>query len=359
MALPDKPLTRQEMYLSKIAGENTELPEKPLTREEMYLDAIAQGGGGGGTSDFDELSNRPKLNNTAMTGETNITSFSGTDGINAGAQGLVPAPATTDAGKYLKADGTWGQVDAGAIVTLTQADYNYPANNPYTVALWLLPPGMYQRTSNDVQVNVSLYNYLGGREVAVVGKVNSFGTPIYILYGSRNTTDGFTFLDAYLIADGGSVNKSATLAETVDNLTSNSTVAPLSAKQGKVLDQKIATDLANFALNYPESNPDGLAVWTLEDGRYTFKTNNPNHPLKMYWNSNGGPLGPQFNECLCLILDVMRYDEDDYIMYWRASGDLNDSSFTEAGFGTMEGRTLIEDGGCDAVIGDSQTRLDN
>lgn len=106
MALPDKPLTRQEMYLSKIAGENTELPREPLTREEMYLEAIAQGGGG--SSDFNDLENRPQLNGVEMDGDTDITDFVGTDGTNAGAQGLVPAPATTDNGSLLKADGTWG-----------------------------------------------------------------------------------------------------------------------------------------------------------------------------------------------------------------------------------------------------------
>lgn len=105
MALPDKPLTRQEMYLSKIAGENTELPEKPLTREEMYLEAIAQGGGGGGTSNFNQLTNRPKLNGTEMNGDTDIKNFTSS------AQGLVPAPAAGDTDKYLKSDGTWSEVD--------------------------------------------------------------------------------------------------------------------------------------------------------------------------------------------------------------------------------------------------------
>lgn len=62
----------------------------------------------GGSSDFNDLENRPQLNGTAMTGNTNITNFTGTDGVNAGAQGLVPAPATTDNGSLLKADGTWG-----------------------------------------------------------------------------------------------------------------------------------------------------------------------------------------------------------------------------------------------------------
>lgn len=39
--------------------------------------------------------------------DTTYSDFTGTDGQAAGAAGLVPAPATTDDGKYLKADGTW------------------------------------------------------------------------------------------------------------------------------------------------------------------------------------------------------------------------------------------------------------
>lgn len=45
--------------------------------------------------------------------------FVGTDGTTAGEAGLVPAPATTDAGKYLKSDGTWGTVQAGPTVVQT------------------------------------------------------------------------------------------------------------------------------------------------------------------------------------------------------------------------------------------------
>lgn len=114
MALPEKPFSRKEQYLAKIAGEDTEIPEKPFSREEMYLDAIAQGGGGGGgTSNFNDLENRPQLNGAAMTGNTNITNFTGTDGANAGAQGLVPAPAAADADKFLKGDGTWDTAGGG------------------------------------------------------------------------------------------------------------------------------------------------------------------------------------------------------------------------------------------------------
>lgn len=39
--------------------------------------------------------------------DTTYSNFVGTDGVDPGTAGLVPAPATTDAGKFLKADGTW------------------------------------------------------------------------------------------------------------------------------------------------------------------------------------------------------------------------------------------------------------
>lgn len=48
--VPEEPLTREEEYLSAIAGvtASTEIPEKPLTRIEAYLDKIVENGGGGG-----------------------------------------------------------------------------------------------------------------------------------------------------------------------------------------------------------------------------------------------------------------------------------------------------------------------
>lgn len=52
-------------------------------------------------------------NNEISATDTTYSDFTGTDGTAAGAAGLVPAPATTDAGKFLKADGTWDTVGGG------------------------------------------------------------------------------------------------------------------------------------------------------------------------------------------------------------------------------------------------------
>lgn len=72
------------------------------------------------------------------------TNFVGTDGTAAGEAGLVPAPAIADAGKFLKADGTWADAGGGGgAVQLTTADYDYPEGTPDGIALWRLDPGLY------------------------------------------------------------------------------------------------------------------------------------------------------------------------------------------------------------------------
>lgn len=84
--------------------------------------------------------------------DTTYSAFTGTDGTAAGTSGLVPAPATTDAGKFLKADGSWATVSGGGGITeLTSADYNWPTSNPDGVAMWLLPDGVYEdKTPNGI-----------------------------------------------------------------------------------------------------------------------------------------------------------------------------------------------------------------
>ena len=71
---PSEPLTREEQYLSAIAGvtSSSDIPEKPLTRVEKYLNKIVEnggGGGGGGTSDYTQLSNKPQINSHELSGD--------------------------------------------------------------------------------------------------------------------------------------------------------------------------------------------------------------------------------------------------------------------------------------------------
>lgn len=69
-------------------------------------------GGGGGTT-YTAGDNITITDGVISATDTTYSAFTGTDGSAAGTAGLVPAPATTDAGKFLKADGTWDTAGGG------------------------------------------------------------------------------------------------------------------------------------------------------------------------------------------------------------------------------------------------------
>lgn len=54
--------------------------------------------------------------------DTTYSAFTGTDGTAAGAAGLVPAPVSSDSGKFLKSDGTWSDAGGGSSSILVE-DY--------------------------------------------------------------------------------------------------------------------------------------------------------------------------------------------------------------------------------------------
>ena len=68
--LPD-PVTRKEQYLSVMAENTAQYPEDPITREEMYLDYLCKngtGGGSGGTTNYNDLTNKPTINGVTLEG---------------------------------------------------------------------------------------------------------------------------------------------------------------------------------------------------------------------------------------------------------------------------------------------------
>lgn len=71
--VPSNPINRHEQYLAKIAGQAVEIPAEPLTREEAYLDYIAKhGGGGGGTTNYNQLENKPQIAGTELQGNKSL-----------------------------------------------------------------------------------------------------------------------------------------------------------------------------------------------------------------------------------------------------------------------------------------------
>lgn len=63
-----KPINRKEKFLNAILTGNTEGLPVPITREETYLDEIAKKSGGGGTSNYNDLNNKPRMNGVTLAG---------------------------------------------------------------------------------------------------------------------------------------------------------------------------------------------------------------------------------------------------------------------------------------------------
>src|SRR5574344_2368296 len=72
--------------------------------------AVSSGSGGSGTSNYEALSNLPKINGVALTGDKStsdikIIDFTDTDGTSSGTSGLVPAPSSSDKNYFLTTSG--------------------------------------------------------------------------------------------------------------------------------------------------------------------------------------------------------------------------------------------------------------
>lgn len=240
------------------------------------------------------------VNGTAVTPDENknvnipvpsYSDFVGTDGTAAGTAGLVPAPATTDAGKVLGASGRWVE----SMKSLTRADYNYPINNPTYVAAWLLPAGIYRVSeSNTLVYTTTSDSFWGSPGNVLIVTHGGSGGDVSILHQNGNgnwkystaQVDGSRKLAAADLLNGTFV---------VNELTDSSTNKALSANMGKQLNTNIG-DIANLTTtdktsvvnavnelardkikvltsanyNYPadDPNPTAIGPWLLDSGIY-------------------------------------------------------------------------------------------
>lgn len=166
------------------------------------------------------------------------TDFVGTDGTTAGTAGLVPAPATTDAGKFLSASGLWEAVQGGGggVTELTSADYNYPESNPDRIAAWLLPVGTYTVSEDNVNVGFNANWYVsrstGYSFTALADEGGASGNHKVIIAPYEGTL--------YIVGRGNGTAISEkhlgnAITSIVNSLTSTSRTSALSANQGRVL----------------------------------------------------------------------------------------------------------------------------
>lgn len=99
--------------------------------------------------------------------DTTYSNFVGTDGSTAGTAGLVPAPAATDAGKFLKADGTWDTAGGGGptvVQTTGTSTTNVMSQNATTSMVYADPA-----TKENVAIG-SEQNVSAGYRSVVLGK---------------------------------------------------------------------------------------------------------------------------------------------------------------------------------------------
>jgi len=140
--------------------------------------------------------------------------------------GSMTQKATTDAIDVIK----------GQARLLTSADYNYPANNPQYVAIWLMPYGWY---CHYYGVAVRLHNNLvsPGGTILVAPSSYSSQRNIYFFNASNGSITKFVVNSS----TGVFMSQEAilTASSVVNNLTSTSVNTPLSANQGKILNDKI------------------------------------------------------------------------------------------------------------------------
>lgn len=111
-------------------------------------------------------------NNVISATDTTYSNFTGTDGETAGAAGLVPAPATTDTGKYLKADGTWDNVSAGPTVVQTTGTSQADVMSQAATSNMIFPSG-----SETSKANIAIGNNATatGGSLAISYGQNAYG----------------------------------------------------------------------------------------------------------------------------------------------------------------------------------------
>lgn len=122
------------------------------------------------------------VNGNSLLGSGNISisysDFIGTDGTAAGTHGLVPAPATTDSGKFLSADGTWAEPPGSG----SSISYVTKTENTYTTTLsseTTIPIGIQTYSSTDVLlVDINGLDLIQGTDYTISGTNIVLTTPI-------------------------------------------------------------------------------------------------------------------------------------------------------------------------------------
>ena len=126
--IPD-PITRKEQYYSYMAGESSYLPD-PITREEKYLYYLCVNGSGGGptgTTNYNDLANKPSINGVEVSGNKTSADYKISADVAAIDHGAADTTFTLPANEYH----TWGEIST---LTLTLGAETSGVVNEYLFA---------------------------------------------------------------------------------------------------------------------------------------------------------------------------------------------------------------------------------
>ena len=166
--------------------------------------------------------------------DTTYSNFVGTDGNTGGTAGLVPAPATTDVGKFLKADGTWDTAGGGGptVVQTTGTSTTDVMSQNATTSMAFADP----TTKRKVQIGDGAT--AGGNNSTAVGRNATANGNNSLALGFGSTASG---LVSY--AMGGTATNDYSLAFGVGSTTTGDNALALG-------NTAIASGLNSVALGY-------------------------------------------------------------------------------------------------------------
>lgn len=157
----------------------------------------------------------------------------------------------------------------GSIKTLSASDYDYPVNNPTSIAGWLLDPDIYQVDGTNVAIarhpdeNHVVYYDTGDVFIKLTeasADVNS--VPPKYIFTQRKNNDFEYYVDKDEL---GSIVK---VSDIIDNLTTQNSYLPLSSRQGYVLKGLIDSLELNKLDTSKVKNANSTTVGDVYDVRY-------------------------------------------------------------------------------------------
>lgn len=127
--------------------------------------------------------------------DVKVVNFTGTDGTTAGTAGLVPAPATTDADKFLKSDGTWDEAGGSGIPTDAKfwgASYD-ATNNRVNRAIVLGVQDQSTPNANFEKIDSRVFIHQAGSSSATIqfnsGKIILYPWNEHVYVSNKNIKD--------------------------------------------------------------------------------------------------------------------------------------------------------------------------